>query len=62
MKRHLPAGCPNSPPCPHPAMVHESGYLDLMEVCVPGCPCRRGLEHTVRAAMAEARQLLEGAA
>ena len=57
---HVPAGCPNTPPCPHPALVHEGGHLDLVEVCLPGCSCGRDVEDVVRRAFDEARRILEG--
>lgn len=60
-RSHAPVPCPNDPPCGHPAFLHDSGYLDLVEVCVPGCPCRRDLERVVVNAIAEVRILLGAA-
>ncbi len=57
---HTARPCPNTPPCPHPATVHDSGYLDLVEVCMPGCPCRRDVERMLVNAFGEARRMLVG--
>lgn len=33
--------CPNKPPCPHAAVLHDIEDLEDIRprCCVPGCPC-----------------------
>jgi hypothetical protein len=35
--------CPNDPPCPHPALVHDTDELNQPQplCCAQGCDCGR---------------------